>query len=110
LVFVTVAAEPLFDPKSQFIVQNSQPNLENSKWVLGWTVQTMSADQQAAATNSKAASVRADRNGRLTSSDFTQLTDAPVDKTAWAQYRQELRDLTKRAGFPWTVTWPTAPQ
>ena len=31
---------------------------------------------------------------------------APVDKAAWAAYRQELRDITAQAGFPWNVQWP----
>jgi hypothetical protein len=48
--------------------------------------------------------VRDDRNAKLKYSDWTQVADAPVDKTAWATYRQALRDITKQAGFPWTVT------
>ena len=31
------------------------------------------------------------RNAELSASDWTQLTDAPVDKAAWATYRQALR-------------------
>ena len=33
------------------------------------------------------------RNAELASTDWTQLSDAPVDKEAWATYRQGLRDL-----------------
>jgi hypothetical protein len=33
------------------------------------------------------------RNNELTATDWTQLQDAPVDQTAWAEYRQALRDL-----------------
>jgi len=57
----------------------------------------------------KAGQVRADRNVKLTASDWTQVADAPVDKQAWATYRQALRDVTTQSGFPWTVTWPDAP-
>jgi hypothetical protein len=57
----------------------------------------------------QAASVRADRTKRLADSDWTQLSDAPVTGTAWATYRQALRDITSQAGFPWTITWPDAP-
>ena len=45
----------------------------------------------------------------LQSSDWTQVADAPVDKQAWADYRQALRD------FPttWTpsdiVEFPSSP-
>ena len=59
--------------------------------------------------NEQAANVRADRNRRLAECDWTQLADAPVDHTAWAAYRQDLRDVTAQAGFPWTITWPEQP-
>ncbi len=42
--------------------------------------------------------VRTPRNFDLAMSDWTQMPDAPLSKeqkAAWAQYRQELRDLTK---------------
>lgn len=56
--------------------------------------------------------VRADRNARLSACDWTQLTDAPLApeaKTAWAVYRQALRDVPGQAGFPDTIAWPVAP-
>lgn len=58
----------------------------------------------------KAGQVRAERNGLLTASDWTQVADAPVGKAAWATYRQALRDVTEQSGFPWTVEWPTQPE
>lgn len=54
--------------------------------------------------------VRSERNTKLSASDWTQVADAPVDKAAWATYRQALRDVTGQEGFPWTVTWPTEPK
>lgn len=60
-------------------------------------------------TASLAAKVRADRNRRLSETDWTQLTDAPVDKQVWATYRQELRDVTNQTEFPRDVQWPTRP-
>lgn len=57
----------------------------------------------------KAGQVRSERNGLLTASDWTQVADAPVDQTAWATYRQALRDVTAQEGFPWTITWPEQP-
>lgn len=53
--------------------------------------------------------IRAKRNKLLAESDWTQVADAPVDKAAWATYRQALRDITEQGGFPNTVTWPTQP-
>jgi hypothetical protein len=54
-------------------------------------------------------SVRATRDTKLAECDWTQVADAPVDKTIWATYRQALRDITAQEGFPWTITWPVAP-
>jgi len=52
---------------------------------------------------------RAERDSLLTASDWTQVADAPVDKAAWATYRQALRDIPAQADFPNTVPWPTKP-
>lgn len=54
--------------------------------------------------------VRNVRNSLLSKSDWTQVADAPVDKSVWASYRQALRDVTSQAGFPWDVQWPTIPE
>lgn len=53
--------------------------------------------------------VRTDRNLLLAQSDWTQLDDADVDRAAWAEYRQALRDITDQAGFPHEVDWPAKP-
>ena len=37
--------------------------------------------------------MRAVRNDLLSQSDWTQLPDAPVNREAWATYRQALRDF-----------------
>ena len=57
-------------------------------------------EEIAADVASKAANVRAARDRALANSDWTQVADAPVDKTAWATYRQALRDLPSQVGFP----------
>jgi len=57
----------------------------------------------------QAVSVRNSRNEKLKECDWTQLADCPVDKSAWATYRQELRDIPDQSGFPWTIVWPTQP-
>ena len=52
-----------------------------------------------------------ERKAKLVASDWTQLPDVPIStKTAWATYRQELRDITAQAGYPTEITWPTPPQ
>ncbi len=62
-----------------------------------------------------AVQARARRNRLLAASDFTQVTDyfemcTPDQRTAWRKYRQELRDLTKQAGFPENAAYPEPPQ
>jgi len=52
---------------------------------------------------------RTQRDALLSQSDWTQVPDAPVDQTAWAEYRQALRDLPQQAGFPTEITWPQIP-
>ena len=53
--------------------------------------------------------IRAFRDEKLKESDWTQVADAPVDKAAWATYRQALRDIPSPAGFPNEVPWPVEP-
>jgi hypothetical protein len=53
--------------------------------------------------------IRTKRNKLLAESDWTQVADAPVDKAAWATYRQALRDITEQDGFPSSVDFPTEP-
>ena len=85
-----------------------------TKHILGpvFTGDTAAADQaayEAGKDADRAAAIRTQRDAKLTSSDWTQVADAPVDKTAWATYRQALRDVPTQTGFPWEVTWPTTP-
>ena len=54
--------------------------------------------------------MRKERNKLLSDSDWTQVSDAPVDHQAWADYRQALRDVPQQDGFPSEVEWPTPPQ
>ena len=56
--------------------------------------------------------VRAERNKKLTATDWTQMADSPLSsdkKAEWAAYRQSLRDLPTASGFPHTMTWPNEP-
>lgn len=110
LEIVAEAPQPSFDPASQAVVQDAQPAFTNGKWVLGWTVRSLSQQEQADATAQKSASVRNVRNDKLKESDWTQLADCPVNKDAWAIYRQTLRDITVQPGFPWAVNWPVKPE
>jgi hypothetical protein len=85
-----------------------------TKYVLGpvFTGDTAAADEaeyKARKDAEQATNVRNSRTEMLKDCDWTQLADSTADKTAWATYRQALRDVTTQTGFPWTVTWPTQP-
>jgi len=67
------------------------------------------AEYAAGADDRVAEEVRAKRDSLLAESDWTQVADAPVDKAAWATYRQSLRDIPQQAGFPTNVVWPVEP-
>ncbi len=56
--------------------------------------------------------VRNYRNILLNNCDWTQLIDSPLStdqKTSWATYRQQLRDLPDNTIDIDNVTWPTPP-
>lgn len=53
--------------------------------------------------------LRNKRNLLLTESDFRMVEDSPFDKTAWAEYRQQLRDLPSTVSDPATVVFPEPP-
>jgi hypothetical protein len=81
----------------------------DGKWFTKYSVSDLDADGIAAKDAEQAKSVRAERNSLIAECDWTQVEDSPVDKAAWATYRQELRDLTLQEGFPFDVTYPTKP-
>jgi len=74
------------------------------------TAAEQEAEYKATKDAEQAKSVRTSRGEKLKDSDWTQVADAPVDKAAWATYRQALRDVTQQSGFPWTIEWPTQPE
>lgn len=88
-----------------------------TKYILGPVfadnAEATAAEQEAAYKAMKdaeqAKSIRASRTQMLKDSDWTQVADSPVDKAAWAAYRQALRDISAQAGFPWTIDWPAQP-
>jgi hypothetical protein len=90
------------DPLTTKIVDGSFEQDSVGNWVLPYVVEQL---PQVEAENK----IRSKRNSLLVSSDWTQVVDAPVDQTAWATYRQQLRDITDQEGFPYSVTWPTEP-
>jgi hypothetical protein len=109
LVRVAEANAPTVNKQTQKAVQNLAPTLVNNVWTLDWSVQALTQAEQDAQNTEQAKSVRSQRTELLKDSDWTQIADSTADKTAWATYRQQLRDITGQAGFPWTITWPETP-
>ena len=91
---------PTVDSKTHRHSQSIQQ--VNGVWTQVWGAEQLAQD-------TASANVRGYRDRLLTDSDWTQVADAPVDKTAWATYRQALRDASAQEGFPYTVEWPTQP-
>jgi hypothetical protein len=53
--------------------------------------------------------MRKHRNRLLAASDWAMATDAPTDKTAWATYRQSLRDFPSTWKPSETANFPEPP-
>jgi hypothetical protein len=82
----------------------------DGKWYTKYSVADMDQDAKAIKDAEQAEKTRSQRADKLKGSDWTQVADAPVDKAAWATYRQALRDITAQSGFPWDTQWPTQPE
>lgn len=108
---VTVADQPTYVERTQLCTRNAQPVLTTGAWTVGWTVTDKTQEEVQAYDDNVAASNRSTRDSLLSDTDWTQVADAPVDATAWATYRQALRDITSHANWPNLVDadWPTKP-
>ena len=69
-------------------------------------------------TEELAASVRAERDKRITATDYLVMPDYPLDTDKLEEikvYRQALRDIPQQLGFPWNgpddpaCPWPVIP-
>ena len=107
MVKVAPTERPADDHTKNFTVTAAQVG---GAWVEKWVSTSATQDEITERTTNKAAQVRAERDALLAATDYTQLADAPGDATAWATYREALRNLPSRSGFPWTMTWPTKPE
>ena len=76
-----------------------------------WDGETLTAPSEPQKTTEELqAEARTQRDTLLAASDWTQVDDAPVDKAAWATYRQSLRNVPQQDGFPTTIVWPVKPE
>ncbi len=93
-----------YDPTTQKLV-SVPPYVEDAQ-VFTIDVEAMTPDDIAAMVATEWAVVRVQRDALLAACDWTQLPDTPADKTTWAAYRVELRNVTTQT-LP--VVWPVAP-
>lgn len=97
-----------YDPLTQKLVP-STPVLEG-EWVYTVAVEQLTEEEVQAAKDAAMVTLRNQRNQLLASCDWTQLTDSPVDKQAWATYRQVLRDFPATVADPrLPIDWPQKP-
>lgn len=83
-------------------VPQALPTQVSGEWVLDWDLVSLSADD-----------ARALRDELLAETDWivTKATEAgEAVPSAWATYRQALRDITDQSGFPDNTTWPSKPE
>lgn len=67
----------------------------------------MTPEREAAALyEARASYARAERNRRLSATDYMAMPDYPAAPAELGAYRQALRDLPAQAGFPETIVWP----
>lgn len=89
------------------------PNLiEATEGGIDWSYSggLFTAPEETVSEEELSVSARNRRDVLLRDSDWSVLTDAPTDKTAWQAYRQELRDVPQQEGFPNSINWPTEPE
>ena len=68
-------------------------------------VEPLTVEELQARVDTQWQTIRTQRNQLLKDTDWTQVADSPVDKAAWALYRQALRDITTQPD-PFNITWP----
>lgn len=92
--------------KYQVVYRDGVEQIEG-KWYTKYSVADMDDEAKAAVDAATIAANKALRNTKLDNTDWTQLGDVPLTadcKTAFAAYRQALRDLDML-----DPTWPEAP-
>lgn len=109
-----IEVEPT-DPLPRNCTFTAPPEGETVKWQLGQWVPgvRVAPSDDFADPIAKTEELRAERNKLLAESDWTQLPDVALTeqaKSAWAEYRQNLRDLFSEHKNPFFIVFPTKPE
>lgn len=84
-------------------------DINMSRVVQGQIVERDSAEIESEEVARAWLELRSKRTELLNMCDWTQVSDAPVDQTQWAYYRQLLRELPEVTVDPRYPVWPTPP-
>lgn len=79
---------------------------------LSWSVEKIPEKTEAEKREEAEKSVRAKRDSLISETDYLLASDYPIcaeDLEAVKVYRQALRDIPQREGFPFDVVWPDLP-
>ena len=93
---------PSYDADTQTVIEGAVEERDGSYYQT-YSVIDRSAEAIANDLANKKAQVRAQRNSRLTETDWAILPDSPLsdaDKTVYQNYRTALRDVPAQSGFP----------
>ena len=112
---VTLLDKPAFDPSTQICTQDAAPMLVSDQWQLGWTIATMTPDQQAAYDADRQANNKSRAGQLLANTDWVELpsvTDTAntphlLNADDFLTYRLSLRAIAVNPTI--TVVWPTIP-
>lgn len=97
------------------VIEQMGPTLVDGVWHTQWMIRTLTQQEQQQYLEQNKQAVVSQRNKFLAASDIYVLPDrwesyTTEQKQQWTTFRQQLRDITKQAGFPYTITWPTHPK
>jgi hypothetical protein len=104
--------QPTLTNRYDKLVEGEPIRDEQGYWRQQWLVVEQTAEEKIETDKRKRIEIKIKRNQQLTFTDWTRLDDVSLtveQRAAWAVYRQQLRDITDQAGFPWEITWPKPP-
>ena len=97
---VTRTEKPKYDNLTHFLTSGVEKKGES--WVQTWKVAQLPLEQ--ASDN-----IKQIRTKLLMETDWCALSDVEMSEEM-RSYRQQLRDITKQDGFPYSVSWPEKPE
>ena len=111
---VVIGERPEIDDRTQELFTSEWPELVDGVWTILHTIMEKPEDKISEHDSGMAEGNRAARDLLLTKSDWTQISDTPLEgdsKGGWANYRVELRDLTNHINWPNLneEDWPMKP-